>query len=361
MERAEKQVRRTIKEHNLIQRNDHIVIGLSGGPDSVCLFHLLLGLAREMNLTLHPVHLNHLFRPGAAQRDQKYVEELCERLGTPAISVTVDCGRLARELGMTSEEAGRKARYDAFFEAAEMAERAIIEETGETGETGDAAAKVKIAVAHNAEDQAETILFRILRGTGTDGLAGIAYEREERRGEKTYSVIRPLLDVARGDIEEYCSINELNPVTDHTNNQMLYARNRIRLDLIPYLQKEYSSNIKECLTRLGRIAAEDKDYFWNETSRRMDEIRLMDAGETAGCSRVVLQREGLAGCHPAIRHRIMMKAFGEIGLTRDITSERLDAADEIVLKKQGPKVVEFPHGFRLTVKKGKVYFEGKKI
>ena len=157
----------------------------------MCLYHVLLGLAGELELTLHPVHINHMFRPGAAERDQKYVEELCEKMGTPAISMTVDCSRMASELGMTSEEAGRKARYDAFFEAAGRIE----EEPGR---------RVRIAVAHNAEDQAETVLFRILRGTGTDGLAGMAYEREERRGDRTYPVIRPLLDTSRKDIEEYC-------------------------------------------------------------------------------------------------------------------------------------------------------------
>ncbi len=322
-------------------------MGLSGGPDSVCLYHVLLGLAGELELTIHPVHINHMFRPGAAECDQKYVEALCEEMGTPAVSMTVDCSRMASELGMTSEEAGRKARYDAFFEVA----GSIEEKPGRN---------VRIAVAHNAEDQAETVLFRILRGTGTDGLAGMAYERNESRGEKTYPVIRPLLDTSRKDIEEYCEAMGLEPVTDHTNNEPLYARNRLRLELIPYLEREYNSNIKDCLTRLGSIAAEDKDYFWNETGRMMEALRVEEGStrEQGVSVGVVLDRAGLAACHPAIRHRVMMKAFGETGLTRDITAERLGAADEIIMKKQGPKVVEFPHGFRITVKKGMVIFEG---
>ena len=162
--KAEKQIRRTIDEQNLISRGDHIVIGLSGGPDSVCLFHVLKGMAEEMMLTLHPVHLNHKFRPGAAEEDQAYVERLCSELGTPARVFTVDCKALAEELGMTSEEAGRKARYDAFYHVAEEVAGSC---TG--GDTG----RVKIAVAQNANDQAETVMFRLLRGTGTDGLAGM--------------------------------------------------------------------------------------------------------------------------------------------------------------------------------------------
>ncbi|MGX8773942.1 MAG: tRNA lysidine(34) synthetase TilS, partial [Bacillota bacterium] len=161
MLKAEKIIRDTIREHNLIEKGDHIVIGLSGGPDSVCLFHVLSVMAAEMDLTIHPVHVNHMFRPGAAEADQKYVEELSEHFGLTPYVFTVNCSALAEELDMTSEEAGRKARYDAFFLVAEKV-------AGELGGPG----RVKIAVGHNANDQAETVLFRILRGTGMDGLAG---------------------------------------------------------------------------------------------------------------------------------------------------------------------------------------------
>ena len=158
-------VRRTVEEHKLISKGQHIVVGLSGGPDSVCLFHILMRLRKEYDLTIHPVHINHKFRPGAAERDQAYVEELCRKNGLECRTFVVDCNVMADELHMTSEEAGRKARYDAFYQVA-----------NEVGMHED----VKIAVAQNANDQAETILFRLLRGTGTDGLAGIAYERKER-------------------------------------------------------------------------------------------------------------------------------------------------------------------------------------
>ena len=114
---AEK-VRKTIEEYNLIQNNQHIVIGLSGGPDSMCLFHILLRFREEYNLTLHPVHVNHKFRPGAAERDQQFVEQFCAQKGIPCRTFVVDCGRMAEQLGMTSEEAGRKARYDAFYQVA---------------------------------------------------------------------------------------------------------------------------------------------------------------------------------------------------------------------------------------------------
>ena len=351
---AEK-VRKTIEEYNLIQNNQHIVIGLSGGPDSMCLFHILLRLREEYNLTLHPVHVNHKFRPGAAERDQHFAEQFCEQSGITCRTFVVDCVQLAEQLGMTSEEAGRKARYDAFYQVAGEISKEMPE------------AQVKIAVAQNANDQAETILFRLLRGTGTDGLAGIAYERQERG----FSVIRPLLDVCRDEIEEYCTKNKLNPVTDHTNNQAIYARNRIRLELLPQLEKEYNENMKESLVRLGRIAAADKDYIWQQVEKEYNDLanrRYAISGDgnihrdntqelaAESTEMVIMDREKLNSTHPAVRHRLILKAFGDIGLDKDISEERIKAADRIIGRKQAPKTVQFPRGYRLTVAKGKVIF-----
>ena len=350
MANAEKRIRETIREHNLIEKGDHVVLGLSGGPDSVCLFHVLCGMAEEMDLTIHPVHVNHQLRPGAADADQRYVEELCASAGLTARVFTVDCSAMAEELGMTGEEAGRKARYDAFFEVAEEAARTL--------GGADAFGRVKIAVGHNANDQAETVLFRILRGTGMDGIAGMAYEREERRENGTFRVVRPLLDIWREEIEAYCAENHLDPVTDHTNSEELYARNKIRLDLIPYIEEHYNSNFQEGLVRMAKIAAADKDYFWEETARTYLMLKTPAGLTLDGESKteIGLDWKGLASCHEALRHRVILKAFDEIGLTQDITAERLEAADKVILGSVGGKTVEFPHGYSLCVGKGVVRF-----
>lgn len=364
---------KTIEKYKLIERGDHIVLGLSGGPDSVCLFHVLMRLSDRLQLTIHPVHLNHKFRPGDAEQDQQYVEELCRRYGLVCRTFVKDCNALAAETGMTSEEAGRAARYEAFYQvAAEVAKKLRDEDPSGTrpGSAEDCAySRVRIAVAQNANDQAETILFRILRGTGTDGLAGIAYKRKE----KQFTVIRPLLDIYREEIEEYCRVNDLRPVTDHTNNEELYTRNRIRLKLLPYLAENHNENILEGLNRLGRIAAADKEYIWQETEAAYRRL-LVDKTEAPGgqCGKavppasgkpddaplneIVLDRAGLHGLHPAIRHRVMMKAFRQIGLEKDISEERLAAADKIIGKKQAPKTVQFPYGYAVTVAKGRVHF-----
>lgn len=370
------QVKKTIKEHNLLQNKQHIVLGLSGGPDSVCLFHVLMKLSRQMQTTVHPVHINHKLRPGAAERDQQYVENLCRSMGTSCSVFTVDCSALARELSVPGEEAGRIARYGAFYETAEKIAVRLVSEGMSEAEARD---NVKIAVAHNAGDQAETILFRLLRGTGVDGLAGMAYERKEHG----FSVIRPILDVKRADIEEYCERNGLSPVTDQTNKEAIYARNKIRLELLPLLEREYNGNIKESLLRLGRIAAEDKDYLWQQTEQMYADMAEIRYGETPDDLRtapdnpavdsgtalknpaaayapvpeaVAMDREKLSAVHPSIRHRLIMKAFAQIGLEKDISEERIKSADAIISKKQAPKTVEFPHGYRLSVAKGKVTF-----
>lgn len=347
-------IRQTIQAHDLIHKGDHIVLGLSGGPDSVCLFHVLLRLATEYDLTIHPVHVNHQFRPGDAERDQAYVESLCQSASKskeavrPCRTFIVDCSALAQQQGMTSEEAGRKARYDAFVQVArEAAREPAGKVTSNYEENSDVPSSVRIAVAQNANDQAETILHRILRGTGTDGLSGIAYERSE----KGIPVIRPLLDVPRNEIEAYCAENHLDPVIDHTNNEPIYMRNRIRLELLPELAR-YNENIIDTLTRLGRIAAADKEYLWQQTETEYARLRE----PVQPLHEIVLDRAGLAELPEAIRHRVITRAFRDAGLVSDISEERLRAADSIIMKKQAPKTVQFPRGYQLTVKKGKVYF-----
>ena len=330
--KTEDKIRKTIEEKGLIAQGQHIVIGLSGGPDSVCLFNVLKNISKELGLTIHPVHVNHKFRPGAAERDQQYVEELCRKNGLECDSFVVDCNVLAAETGMTSEEAGRKARYDAFYEVAERIAKDVPKES------------IKIAVAQNANDQAETVLFRLLRGTGTDGLAGIAYEREERG----YKVIRPILDIYRDEIESYCERNDLQPVIDHTNEESVYARNKIRNELIPYLEKEHNTNLKESLVRLARIASADKEYMWQQVEDFYKNHARQGDGE------VSFDRDLLAKAHPAIRHRAILKAFAFIGLESDVSEERIKAADAIIEKKQGPKTVQFPRGYVLEVAKGRV-------
>jgi len=309
-----------------MQENMHIVLGLSGGPDSVCLFNVLMELACDMNLTIHPVHVNHKFRPGAAEEDQAYVEELCRARGLECRTFITDCNALARELKMTPEEAGRKARYDAFFRVAE-----------ETAETGIPREDIAVAVAQNAGDQCETILFRIIRGTGTDGLAGIAYKRT---GEGGFQVIRPLLDVTRSEIEKYCEDCNLQPRIDHTNSEAIYTRNRIRLELIPYLAENFNENIIETVNRLGSIAAEDSDFLQQEAAK----VYSQAVCQEDGCS---LFTAPLADVHKAIRFRVYNICLTQAGMGENVTRAYLEAIDQVRISDSPSAETQLAGGYRV--------------
>lgn len=338
-------VRETAKKNDLLKEGQRIVLGLSGGPDSMCLFDVLMKLRKEMKLDIYPVHVNHGLRSGEAERDQAYVENVCKERGVSCRSVVTDCHSIAEEFKLTEEEAGRKIRYDAFFAMAREIAKRIRENTGVSYE--EASKQVRIAVAHNADDQAETVLFRILRGTGVDGISGISYKRRERG----FEVIRPILDITRKEIEDYCFEMDLKPVIDATNSKPLYTRNKIRLELLPFIERDYNENIRAALVRLSKIAAKDSEYIWKQT-----DIEYYKAVVKQTETEIIMKRELLSSEHEALRHRMILKAFAYIGLEKDISQERIKAADHIIKIKQAPKTVEFPRGYRLTVARGEVRF-----
>lgn len=353
----------TIKTHELLEDGTHIVLGLSGGPDSVCLFDVLLELSAVKNFRIHPVHVNHKFRPGDAERDQEYVEELCRQRELTCRTFTVDCNALAREKGLTSEEAGRKARYDAFFETAQgiaqeltqgiaqeltkgFAQGLVQELAGELEQhctqepSMPGTDKIAIAVAQNANDQAETILFRMLRGTGTDGLAGIAYKRYERG----FTIVRPLLDVPRDEIEKYCEERNLSPRIDHTNNEAIYARNKIRLELLPMLREKFNPNIIETINRLGKNAAADKDYLAKQARDAYEEA-LEDA-DGRSCT-VEVTTAKLDRMHKAVRMRVYNYLLADVGMEENLTEGQLEAIEKVRISQSPSAMCDLADGFRV--------------
>lgn len=345
----------TIKTHELLEDGTHIVLGLSGGPDSVCLFDVLLELSAVKNFRIHPVHVNHKFRPGDAERDQEYVEELCRQRGLTCRTFTVDCNALAREEGLTSEEAGRKARYDAFFETAQgiaqeltkgFAQGLVQELAGELEQhctqepSMPGTDKIAIAVAQNANDQAETILFRMLRGTGTDGLAGIAYKRYERG----FAIVRPLLDVPRDEIEKYCEERNLSPRIDNTNNEAIYARNKIRLELLPMLREKFNPNIIETINRLGKNAAADKDYLAQQARDAYEEA-LEDA-DGRSCT-VEVTTAKLDRMHKAVRMRVYNYLLADVGMEENLTEGQLGAIEKVRISQSPSAMCDLADGFRV--------------
>ena len=322
-------VLKTIRDHQLIEKHQHIVLGLSGGPDSLCLFHILLRLAEDWDLTVYPVHVNHKLRPGAAEADQRFVEDFCLQAGSPARVYVYDCGAIAAKERLTSEEAGRKVRYEAFArEAAELRSKGVRPED------------IRIAVAQNADDQAETILFRVLRGAGTDGLSGISYSRFD---EEENRIVRPLLDIYKEEILAYCRENQLRPCVDATNQEPLYTRNRLRLQLIPLLEQEYNANIKDTLNRMGKIAARDSQFLWSQAKQAYDRLCLEQTP-----AMVTLEGDGLRKLDPALRQRVLSLAFQQVGLTEDVSYAHYESCEAIVFHAGPSAGCDLPDGYRFV-------------
>ena len=318
----------TIEEYDLCRNGAHIVLGLSGGPDSVCLFDVLCREAAERNWSIYPVHVNHKFRPEAAEADQAYVEDLCQLRGWPCTSYIYDCNQIAEVEKMTSEEAGRKARYEAFGKRAKALEHSGVQKKD-----------IVIAVAQNADDQAETILFRMLRGAGIDGLSGIGYKRMDDNG---FFVVRPLLDCRKKDVLAYCEEHHLNPCIDHTNLEPIYTRNKIRLELIPFLEA-YNPNITDTMIRMGKSCAVDKDYLWETAADAFEKLcREKRDGQ------ILLDGPGLRDLHRSIRQRVISKALSEIGLTEDLTYAHFSKCEEIVFHNHPSARTVLPKGYCLA-------------
>ena len=231
----EKKVLETINKYNLIKQGDNIVVGVSGGPDSMCLLSLLNSLKEKMNIKINVCHVNHCLRENAII-DQEYVEKICEKESIPCYVRKVDVKSKSKSDKIGIEEAARNLRYS-FFEE-------IALKTNSN----------KIAIAHNSNDNAETVIMNIIRGSGISGLKGIQAKRDEK-------YIRPLIECSREEIEEYCLKKDLNPRHDESNDINLYTRNKIRNVILPYIKREFNPNIVNGLNKLSKIAEDDEKFF----------------------------------------------------------------------------------------------------
>lgn len=275
-----KKFKEFIEKNELIKKGDGVVVGLSGGPDSVCLLHLLHSIKEEYDLKIVGAHINHMIRGEEANKDEEYAKELCKSLGLDFHSIRVDIEGLAKKEGVSTETAGRDVRYG-FFQK-------IRKEYGYN----------KIATAHNANDQAETILMRIMRGTGIEGLLGIPVKRDG-------VFIRPILGIERNDIEEYCEKNKLNPRIDKTNLETIYSRNRIRLDILPYMKEHFNEDIVNTINRMSEILSFDNDFINKEVEKEYKE-KCIEKEE-----RIIIKKELFLG-DKAIITRVIRKSLTNV-------------------------------------------------
>ncbi len=241
-----KTVEKFIEENNMIQEHDTIVAGVSGGADSVCLLLMLIEYRKKVPFTLAVVHVNHKMRLEAGQ-DANYVRTLCDSLGLPFYLYEEDVETLAKTKGLSTEEAGREVRYKAFLE--------VRNKLGGKG---------KIAVAHNENDCAETVLFHLFRGTGLTGLSGILPVRDD--------IIRPLLCLSRTEIEEYLNNRKIRWCNDSTNQENTYARNKIRNIILPFAEQEICTNSISHIAATAKEVAEVRSYLEAQTKELMKEM-----------------------------------------------------------------------------------------
>ncbi|MBI4786133.1 MAG: tRNA lysidine(34) synthetase TilS [Chloroflexi bacterium] len=333
------QVRATIAEHSMFAHGDTVVVAVSGGPDSLALLHALRALRDELRITLHVAHLNHQLRGAESDADAEFVANLAREWKLPATVEARDVAAFAREKRLSLEEAARHTRY-AFL--AEVARRV--------------GARV-IAVAHNADDQVETVLMHLLRGAGLAGLRGMLYEFVIRNSEFVIDnaitekgitndelrIARPLLDVTRSEIESYCKQNGLTPRFDRSNLDTTFFRNRLRHEVLPYLET-LNPNLREVLRRTARVLADDYDFLLAQTREAYGQF----AREDEGAITFALAR--WRGLHPALQRGTLRLAVQQLrNELRDVDWTHVEAARRVAMEKGAGAKATLPHGLMLVV------------
>ncbi len=319
------EVLKTIKDNNLINEGDKIVIGVSGGPDSICLLHLLNNLTNTLKITIYVAHINHSIRE-VADMETKYVQDFCKKIGVECFVKKEDILSLAKKQKKGTEEVGRQVRYSFFDE--------ILEKTNSN----------KIATAHNSNDRAETVILNILRGSGISGLKGIEAIRDQK-------YIRPLINTDRESIEKYCEENNLEPKIDETNKENIYTRNKVRNVVIPYIKKEFNQNIIKTINRLSIVATEENDYLMKITKQEYANISNIENGI------ITLDLKRFNNLELVIKRRLILYTINEaIHTTNGIEKVNLDDIVKLCSNNIGNKYLTPIKEIKIYVKKGKVYF-----
>ena len=306
MEMLVSNAKNTILAHGLIPKGTGVLVGVSGGADSVALLWALCEIKEELGFELFAAHLNHGIRGEEADGDQAYVRELCHKLCVPLYEETLDVPAIARSEGKTLEQAAREQRYEFF-------ERALAK-----------FGAGRIAVAHHMEDQAESIMLHLIRGSGLKGLTGMKHSRG--------NIIRPLLDVHRRDIEKYLEQRGIAYRTDSTNLDRDASRNRLRLDVMPYISEHINPAVTDALCSMGSLLNEDESYLADQA-----EAALNSAKTERG-----YDRAKLAELPAPIRSRAIRLAIEKEGVHSDIDRIHVDKVTELLTARTGASL-DLPH------------------
>lgn len=309
-----------IQEHRLVSRQHRLLVAVSGGPDSVCLLHILVKLQDELGVKLHIAHLDHQLRGAESAADAQYVAELSHRLSIPATIEQRDVKTYQARHHVSLEEAAREVRYAFLAQVA----RSI--------------GASRVAVGHTTDDHIETILMHLIRGSGTRGLRGL----EPGTRWQSVLIIRPLLEVSRQETTDYCHHHQLMPRTDTSNLSLSPLRNRIRQQLLPLLQS-YNPQVAEALLRTARLAGDDLAYLDEEIARLWDGIAQKQE------SAIILDKERFLELPSALKRHLLRAAIERLlGTLKDIEMRHIEGIMTALGKPAG-KRISLPGGLLFSI------------
>ena len=302
----------------MLSKGDTLAVGVSGGADSVCLLFALHELQSLYDLRLLVVHVNHGIRP-EAKGDSEYVKSLCEKWQLPFFLFEEDVVLLANQRGQSTEEAGRELRYECF-------ERVLKEQAPEALQKGQA----KIAVAHNSNDRAETMLFNLFRGSGLTGLGSIKPVRDQ--------VIRPLLCLQRKEIEELLAKEGISHCEDSTNKEDIYSRNKIRNHVLPYVEQEISAGAIEHISAAASLVAESQDFIRQTVEELFDKYVVKEADGSLSVFGV-----DVIDMHPFLRKELILRMFEYlVPYRKDLGAIHVEQVEDLLVN-AGNREVHLPY------------------
>ena len=323
-EPLEQRVLGFIREHRLASGQQHLLVAVSGGQDSVCLLHILVKLREELNITLHVAHLNHQLRGAESEDDAQYVSRLAYQLGIPATIEQRDVKAYQARQRTSLEEAAREVRYTFLAEVARFI------------------GANRVAVGHTTDDHIETILMHLIRGTGTRGLRGLQASSHWQSLSGSLAVIRPLLSVSREETAGYCHDHQLMPRIDTSNLSLSPLRNRIRHQLLPLL-RSYNPRVAEALLRAARIAGDDLAFLDSESARLWGRIAQRQ-GDT-----IILYKEVFLELPSALKRHLLRTAIGKLlGTLKDIETRHIEGIIAALTKPAG-KRLSLPGGLVFAI------------
>ncbi len=276
------ELKKTIKKFNMLEYGERVLVGVSGGPDSVGLLYVLIELSREFKLSLNIIHFNHNIRKRESKKEEEFMQRLSDNIGIPLIIEQLDVLKHVEEEKLGIEETSRNLRY------AELTK--LVSKLGVK----------KVALGHTASDQAETVLMRILRGSGPAGLSGIPAVRPLTENVK---IIRPLINIFKYDILNYLHDNKISFCIDSSNNSSVYFRNKVRLKLLPYLERNFDKNVARKLLNISDILREENEYLNSVTDKAVKYI------VTKKGNKISIDFRGLLKYNKYLRRRIIHRVL----------------------------------------------------